>query len=340
MMGAPLKFTAAFAIVGAALGAALVFGTFERPPVTTVQNGYRGTGMEQVFNPRTYADLQQANVVPPPQDPVEPGPPSSEVYENVQVLGHVGSDEFVRLMTAITEWVSPAQGCNYCHSEESLAVDSVYTKVVARRMIEMTQHINSAWASHVGTTGVTCYTCHRGNPVPASVWFLDSGAKYAGGFAADPQGQNRPAPLAGLTSLPADPLLPLLKSDAPIRVVSTSALPAGPGPSIKQAEKTYGLMMHLSDALGVNCTFCHNSQAFTSWQTSTPQRVTAWHGIQMVRDLNATYLEPLTATFPANRLGKLGDVAKINCGTCHQGVNKPLFGQSMVGDYPELAAPQ
>ena len=44
----------------------------------------------------------------------------------------------------------------------------------------------------------------------------------------------------------------------------------------------------------------------------------------MVRDLNKDYLEPLTDVFPANRLGPTGDVAKVNCATCHQGVDKPL----------------
>jgi photosynthetic reaction center cytochrome c subunit len=29
-------------------------------------------------------------------------------------------------------------------------------------------------------------------------------------------------------------------------------------------------------------------------------------------------------------------VAKINCQTCHQGVNKPYFGESMAKAYPEL----
>ncbi len=45
---------------------------------------------------------------------------------------------------------------------------------------------------------------------------------------------------------------------------------------------------------------------------------------------------PLTPTFPAHRLGVLGDVAKVNCTTCHQGVFKPLYGESMAKDYPEL----
>ena len=64
--------------------------------------------------------------------------------------------------------------------------------------------------------------------------------------------------------------------------------------------------------------------------------MTAWHGIQMVRDLNANYLDPLKATSPRTRLGPTGDGPKLNCATCHQGVNKPLFGVSMAKDYPEL----
>ena len=46
-------------------------------------------------------------------------------------------------------------------------------------------------------------------------------------------------------------------------------------------------MIAISKSLGVNCTFCHNTREFGQWAESTPQRVTAWHGIQMVRDLNA-----------------------------------------------------
>ena len=55
-----------------------------------------------------------------------------------------------------------------------MADDSLYQKKVARRMLQMTQHINESWKdNHVGGTGVTCFTCHRGQPVPAHVWFTD-----------------------------------------------------------------------------------------------------------------------------------------------------------------------
>jgi photosynthetic reaction center cytochrome c subunit len=99
------------------------------------------------------------------------------------------------------------------------------------------------------------------------------------------------------------------------------------------------LMMHFSDALGVNCTYCHNTRSFAQWDASTPKRTTAWYGIRMVRDLNNDYLVPLTDKFPSHRLGVLGDVAKVNCTTCHQGVFKPLYGVSMAQSYPELQGP-
>jgi photosynthetic reaction center cytochrome c subunit len=86
----------------------------------------------------------------------------------------------------------------------------------------------------------------------------------------------------------------------------------------------------------VNCTYCHNTRNFASWTEAPPQRVTAWHGIRMARDLNNAYLEPLTPTFPAERLGPKGDVAKVNCATCHNGAWKPLYGAAMAKDHPEL----
>jgi photosynthetic reaction center cytochrome c subunit len=57
--------------------------------------------------------------------------------------------------------------------------------------------------------------------------------------------------------------------------------------------------------------------------------------IATIRDLS----RPLTSKFPPHRLGILGDVAKVNCATCHQGVFKPLYVESMAKDYPELVGP-
>ena len=155
-------------------------------------------------------------------------------------------------------------------------------------------------------------------------------------FMGDRAGQNEPAASVGLSSLPNDPFTPFLLGSQDIRVNGTTALPHDNRHSIKQAEWTYGLMTHMSESLGVNCTYCHNTRSFASWDGSPPQRATAWYGIRMVRDVNLQYIDSLLGTFPSHRLGETGDVAKVYCATCHQGVNKPLNGAKMAESYPEL----
>jgi photosynthetic reaction center cytochrome c subunit len=321
----------------AVLGVGLLISACERPPVDTVQRGYRGTGMELVVNPRTAAALQAVNVAPVAPEPASPdGPRARDIYQNVQVLGDLSIAEFTRHMASITEWVSPEQGCNYCHNPQNLADDSVYTKVVARRMIQMTQHINGNWQAHVGATGVTCYTCHRGNPVPAEVWFQPLGQDKKADFIGNRNQQNEPLPRVALSSLPNDPFTPYLLGEEEIRVNATQALPATHVASIQDTERTFGLMVHFSKSLGVNCTYCHNTRSLGSWEGAPPTLGTAWHGIRMVRDLNNDFLVPLTDQFPGHRLGPTGDVAKTNCATCHQGLYKPLYGAEMAKDFPEL----
>lgn len=325
------------------LAAVLLLAACERPPVASVQRGYRGTGMEQVYNPRTLAQQEELNKAPaiPPQLPGE-GPKAKDIYKNVQVLGDLSVAQFARTMVSVTEWVAPegkgeGYGCAYCHDLNNMADDGKYTKVVARRMIQMNQNINVNWKTHVADTGVTCYTCHRGKPVPSVVWYSPKPqAKRPPTSLGDDGSQNRPTPAVGYSSLPKDPNSPYFLGNKQIEVNAKTALPTDYWSPIQDAESTYALMMRISGALGVNCTYCHNTQNFAKWDGAPPQKVTAWHGIRMVRELNNDYLVPLTDKFPANRLGPTGDVAKANCGTCHQGAYKPLYGAQMAKEYPEL----
>jgi len=332
-------------LIGAILAALTAFmlltAGWERPPIETQQSGYRGTGMAEIINPRTEAALakSQSQQVPDalPQVPAQ-GPRAGDIYQNVQILGDLPVARFTRLMQSITNWVSPDQGCGYCHNLENLASDEVYTKGVARNMLQMTWSINGEWSDHVGETGVTCYTCHRGNNVPQYGWFnSDPNATPVGGMAGWRNGQNRAAPAVGMTSLPEDPFSSYIEGKEAIRVVGDTALPDGnPGATIQATEWSYGLMIHMSEALGVNCTYCHNSRAFSAWNESTPQRATSWHGIEMARALNADYVVPISDLLPPERKGPTGQGKKINCTTCHQGVNKPLYGAQMVAGYPSL----
>jgi photosynthetic reaction center cytochrome c subunit len=160
------------AVIGV-FGLFVIIGTFHLPPVQSVQTGYRGTGMAQLFHPPALEATQAANRAPEVSPAIPPsGTLAGEQFKNVQVLKDIDANEFLRLMTEITAWVSPQQGCAYCHREgEDLSSDSLYTKIVSRRMIEMTRAINTRWKDHVGGTGVNCYTCHRGHPVPPYAWY-------------------------------------------------------------------------------------------------------------------------------------------------------------------------
>jgi photosynthetic reaction center cytochrome c subunit len=325
----------------AALSIGLWLTACERFPVQSTQQGYRGTGMVQIDNPRILAAAAAARPALPASTPQagSDGPKAKDVFQNVKLLGDLSVGEFTRTMVAMTAWVAPVEGCNYCHAGANLADDSKYQKVVARRMIEMTRHINADWSAHVAKTGVTCYTCHRGQNLPAQTWHTAAPSKRSGpgSMLGNDFGQNKGVPSIAGTSMHQDPFTGLLDGKEAIRVTGPKALPSGYKASLQSTEKTYSLMNHISLALGVNCTFCHNTRSFPSWDGPT-QRVTAWHGIQMARDLNVDYMKPLTGSFPKARLGPTGDVAKVFCATCHQGQNKPLGGVAMAPDYPALMA--
>jgi photosynthetic reaction center cytochrome c subunit len=318
--------------------AALTLGACDR--TQSEQGGPRGSSQIQLKKPAAVAALADLNSIPAAEEAADTdSPPASEVFVNVTALKDISATEVSRLMQAFSTWVSPVEGCDFCHNAEQLELDDKYTKIVARRMIEMTRRINTEWKQHVGETGVTCWTCHRGEAVPSGDWFNAKGPMATVPFLGNKDGQNHPIANVGGSSLPEDPLARYLTTQASeVRIQSTTALPTREQlPSVKLAEQTYSLMMYMSGSLGVNCTYCHNTRALASWQESTPQRVTAWHGIRMVRMLNTEYLIPLEPMFPPNRLGPHGDGPKIGCMTCHKGSFKPLNGVSPLTDYMALS---
>ncbi len=330
-----------------ALLVAVTAGLSGCQPADSVQRGHRGTGMVQVYDNGYAANVVKDNQIPEAEPVDEPDPEApmvGEVHKNVQVLKDLNVLEFSRLMQAMSTWIAPDQGCEFCHNPNNLASDEKYPKVVARRMLVMTREINTKWKPHVAETGVTCWTCHRGQAVPTGDWFRHPGE---GEQMQNLMGNRSQQNIAGVntvgnSSLPYDPLSTYLNSEAPnIRVQGVTALPTGNRQSIRQAEFSYGLMIYMSQSLGVNCSFCHNTRSLAAWDQSSPQRVTAWYGIRMVRDLNVNYLNPIAPLLPKHRLSAEGDGPKVGCLTCHKGVYKPMYGQRMLGEggHPELRGP-
>ena len=96
------------ALLVASLFAAGLLAGCEAPPQEKQQTGYRGTGMVQIHNAAKREELIEANAVPEPQPAADAGGElASKAYQNVQVLGHLNESQFLRVMTAITEWARP-----------------------------------------------------------------------------------------------------------------------------------------------------------------------------------------------------------------------------------------
>ena len=337
---------------GAVFLAAMIVAWGQPFATASQQTGPRGTGMHvQEFvsdleaGDPTLADYYEDE----PFYPQEGEDLAGDIYENVQVLGNLTDANFNRLMNAITLWVAPDEGCAYCHAgaaEGNYADDDLYTKVVARSMIQMTQNINQNWAAHVqanAEVGVTCYSCHRGQPVPNNVWF-EIGPVNSN-VAGWPAIQNRVTMTSNFTSLPSTYLEHFLLQDedgfygvAQVHDLASRVENLPGDPLIQQTEMTYAWMNYFSNSLGVNCVFCHNSRAFYDPSQVTPQWATASLGIIMVQEQLEQYILPLESVLPEERLGPVyADVPKLACRTCHQGYQQPLNGLNVIRNWPELA---
>jgi photosynthetic reaction center cytochrome c subunit len=325
----------------AALSIGLWLTACERFPVQSTQQGYRGTGMVQIDNPRILAAAAAARPALPASTPQagSDGPKAKDVFQNVKLLGDLSVGEFTRTMVAMTAWVAPVEGCNYCHAgcqpgrrqqvPEGRGPPHDRDDAPHQRRLERARRQDRRHLLHLPP---------RAEPAgPDLAHRRAVQAQRAGSLLGNDFGQNKGVPsIAWHIDAPRPVHRPARRQGSHPRH-RPEALPSGYKASLQSTEKTYSLMNHISLALGVNCTFCHNTRSFPSWDGPT-QRVTAWHGIQMARDLNVDYMKPLTGSFPKARLGPTGDVAKVFCATCHQGQNKPLGGVAMAPDYPALMA--
>jgi photosynthetic reaction center cytochrome c subunit len=328
--------------VGVAVIAATALVVLGQPYATnSLQTGPRGTGMSV---PKFEADLATpdpaiAGFLSSTSAPVPPTggeQTAGEARENVPPgLEDLTVENYDRLLAAMRAWV----GIPNLFDD----LDS-YQTAVGHVMIGMVRAINEEWDGHVNANkqvGVTCYTCHRGQPVPSDIWFKQTPVVLAAeGWSAV---QNRVTPLSGFTSLPSDALEAYLLEYQTIGVHDLASRVAGiPGqddyPGIQHAERTYAFMNYISNSLGVNCTFCHNTRAFYDGAQVTPQWGTESLGIAMVQELNEVYLVPLEGLYPEERLGpRHADAPKVACKTCHKGQQQPLQGTNVIADWPELA---
>jgi photosynthetic reaction center cytochrome c subunit len=136
---------------------------------------------------------------------------------------------------------------------------------------------------------------------------------------------------------------------------SYTALPTHSAAAQVVVKRLYEVMMQMSDGIGVNCGYCHNSRAFFDWRQSTPARWTGYSGITLTRDINRNFILKLEQIMPENR-AVVGDTRAFSlpardqgpqrgngladCATCHHGAPKPLMGANLIHGFPALAGPE
>lgn len=87
-------------------------------------------------------------------------------YKNLQVLPKdITKEQINDIMDAYCASLNVS--CNYCHVKGNMAADDVHEKIIARKMITMTNEINEKYfGKDSGTVG--CMTCHNGKANPSS----------------------------------------------------------------------------------------------------------------------------------------------------------------------------
>lgn len=330
--------------VGTLAAGFLTVAGCERPPYEQEQTGPRGTGMYVLENPRILESRLDLHTAPEARPKASAqGKRAGEVFQNVTALADLSEEQFWRIKEEITDWVAGDEGCNYCHTDD-LTSNEKYEYRVSKQMIEMTRYLNANWAethlTHSDDAGVTCYTCHRGEQVPPASWHSEeeSGAAKLTTGVGNMQLQNKISTKTAYTAFPRDALDRFLVGHQEIPIQADHGLNTATtdGRSLREAEHTLGLMMHVSYALDAGCTLCHNVSRWASWEDSPKRREVAWHGIRMARDINVNWIKPLTDEYPEDRLGPTGDVGKVSCQTCHNKEIKPLKGEEFLDLYPEL----
>lgn len=305
-------------------------------PTTSDQTGFRGTGMAVVEYDTVIADAVATNVQPEglgaPIVPT-PGEPMADSlgYPYTEALAGLTVQNFERLNAAIGAWIG---------TEGAFGPDADgYLQAVSERHVEMTRAINEEWDAHVGPTGVNCYTCHRGELQPAATWFSPTPLNDWAGPSA--MFQNRATAMNYSTGLPVDAMQTyLLEEDQVVGVngYESRNTTGEPGASIYHTYQTFSLMQHFANSIGANCTYCHNTRSIADPGGFTPQWGTTQIGRAMTQDINNNWINASADLLPPERLGPLGDPAKVNCTTCHYGAPQTFNGASAVADWPELVS--
>lgn len=90
--------------------------------------------------------------------------PAEQVYKNIQLFKGLPAPRLMGAMKALT--VLLGVDCSHCHVVGQFEKDDKPAKQTARNMFKMMENINNEYFG--GKDRITCWTCHHGQPQPAS----------------------------------------------------------------------------------------------------------------------------------------------------------------------------
>ena len=96
------------------------------------------------------------------------GKTAEQFYKNIKAMNGTPADQLIESMHLIRGALGV--DCEFCHDDPDRSTDTKKPKEVARDMIRMVVAINKN--NFNGGQEVTCYTCHRGNAIPATTLVL------------------------------------------------------------------------------------------------------------------------------------------------------------------------
>lgn len=294
---------------------------------------------------------------------------------NVQVLTGMTS---AQVWAYMTQYVSPALGvsCQYCHNINNFASDEYAQKVSARNMLYLVSDVNANFIVNLPNwrgNYVQCATCHNNQPVNMESFgerFVKSVPPIP--VTVDPLDENGVA-ITDPAAKPAEIRDKVQLQDAVLYYIYNYQVwkpydPADPesgrgslaltyegGRTQDQVTINQNVMNYQSWALGVGCTYCHNSRNFTAYEITPagqlPNPVYGYNKLKAQQMMQlTTWLQANWATYgavgkdaiPAASIGgaselsyRLLDGQYYNvpgCYTCHRGnsISKAAINQSQI----------
>ena len=187
---------------------------------------------------------QQAGAPTAPQPPAPTLKPllAEDVYQHVEIFKGKPATVLLPAMNALRGLLGVE--CTHCHTQFDWANDGKPTKMKARQHFQMIRFINHDYFAD--KNAASCWTCHRGQAVPAA-------------FPRDPVAIERAGRLMNIPAQSADkPAEQVFKN-----IQSLKGVPAGRFPLI---------MTLFTTSLGVDCKHCHADDSYASDDKSEKEK--------------------------------------------------------------------